>query len=76
MRSARNGIVLLGLQVLVVIPPGAASNAHPIFALQLGAATACAPPNRCPSVHYLTVCFIVLKHHVYSGTINAQPSSS
>ncbi len=33
-------------QVLVVLPPGAAGNAHPIFALQVGAATACAPVNR------------------------------
>ncbi|EIE25039.1 FAD/NAD(P)-binding domain-containing protein [Coccomyxa subellipsoidea C-169] len=33
-------------QVLVVIPPGAVCNTHPVYALQVGSATACAPPGR------------------------------
>ncbi|CAL8462001.1 g1532 [Coccomyxa elongata] len=33
-------------QVLVVLPPGAVSNIHPVYALQVGPATACAPADR------------------------------
>ena len=37
---------LLFMQVLVVMPPGAVGNAHPVRALQLGEAVACAPRDR------------------------------
>ena len=34
------------MQVLVVMRPGAVGNAHPVRALQLGEAVACAPRDR------------------------------
>ena len=34
------------MQVLVVMPPGAVGHAHPVRALQLGEAVACAPRDR------------------------------
>ncbi|BDA41276.1 Rab proteins geranylgeranyltransferase component A 2 [Coccomyxa sp. Obi] len=33
-------------QVLVVMPPGVVSNSHPVYALQVGPPTACAPADR------------------------------
>lgn len=44
--SLRHRKQLLSMQVLVVMPPGAAGNAHPVKALQLGEAVACAPRDR------------------------------
>lgn len=34
------------VQVLVVLPPGTVSNIHPVYALQVGPATGCAPADR------------------------------
>ena len=46
---------LLFMQVLVMMPPGAVGNTHPVRALQLGEAVACAPRDR-SGCHILLIC--------------------
>ena len=39
-------MVLCTAQVLLIVPPGSAGNPHPVYVLQVGSATACAPAGR------------------------------
>ena len=47
----------LHVQILVVLPAGTVGNSHPVRALQLGEATACAPKDR-----YALFLFIFMTH--------------